>query len=64
MKWASVALLAVIAICVVLFTYDHFFGGSYAWVTNGDSPVVIKGGYSYWDCPGRDAEASHCVKER
>lgn len=62
MKYVSTALLAVIAICAVISTYDHFYGGTYAWVSQ--SGAVIDTGYSYSKCQLVKTTTSRCVREK
>lgn len=60
MRQLTAALLGIIAMCLVVLTYDHFYGGTYRWESLTGFP--IKEGMSYSECP-RELQSSRCVKE-
>ena len=62
MKYIGVALLAIIALCVGILTYDHFFGGTYTWTT--DEGYVIATGKSYSECHSAADVTGQCIRER
>lgn len=63
MKYVSVALLAVIALCAAAFTYDHFYGGTYSWVVS-ETGGVLGRGMSYSQCHlGEVPGVIRCIRE-
>lgn len=62
MKYASIGLLAIIALCALVLTYDHFYGGTYTWTTKDGH--VIATGKSYSECHIIEGEFNRCIRER